>query len=273
MRLKIFLLIYCVVELTTSHAQEKEEKIYHFNYWIDVPLTAFGIAYNFYGQEQLRKAPRLSPEQCAHLSPDDINAFDRGAVKQDPAFANKAHNLSDIALRTVPVLPFLLGLDKNIRSEALNLSLMYLEMHSVNTLIYLASAQNIRRTRPFVYNENEIEERKSGIKTRDSFFSGHVSVVTASSFFLSKVYLDYHPEHKNKRWLFYSVSTIPALYTSYFRYKAGKHYPSDLIVGYLVGASIGILIPELHKSKLYNRLSISTMRSNNVVQTRFSFLF
>lgn len=271
---KIFLIILLLFTTNKSVlAEQNDSSIYHFNYWIDVPITVFGIAYNFYGQEQLRQAPRLSPEQYENLSPSDINAFDRLAAKQDPLFANKAHNLSDIALRTAPVLPFLLGFDKEIRKNALNLTLMYLETQSVNTLIYLASAQNIRRSRPFVYNPKEIKERKSGPKSRDSFYSGHVSVVTASTFFMSKVLLDYHPEYRNKRWLIYSIASLPSIYTGYFRFKAGKHFPSDIIVGYLIGASVGILVPQLHKSKFYQKLNISAMPFHDGIRTSLSYKF
>jgi membrane-associated phospholipid phosphatase len=31
------------------------------------------------------------------------------------------------------------------------------------------------------------------------------------------------------------------------RYGGGKHFFSDIIVGYAVGAAIGILVPQLHK--------------------------
>ena len=39
---------------------------------------------------------------------------------------------------------------------------------------------------------------------------------------------------------------LPAV-TGYLRFKAGKHFPTDIIVGYGVGATIGYLVPELHK--------------------------
>jgi membrane-associated phospholipid phosphatase len=40
--------------------------------------------------------------------------------------------------------------------------------------------------------------------------------------------------------------TLPAI-VGYLRVKAGRHYPSDVIVGYGVGALIGYLVPTLHK--------------------------
>ncbi len=270
---KLLAVLIMLLLSISLRAQKKDSSVYNLNYWVDIPLTTFGIIYNFHGQKELREAPRLRPDQYSSLSPMDVNAFDRSAARQDPAFANKAHKLSDIPLRTIPLLPFLLGLDKKIRNDALDLTLLYLETHSVGTLIYLASAQSIRRNRPFVYNPNELEERKSGPKSRDSFFSGHVSVVTTSSFFMSKVFLDYHPEYRNKRWIFYGLATIPSIYTGYFRFKAGKHFPSDVIAGYIIGAATGILVPELHKSKFYKKVNISALPINNGVATCLTYEF
>ena len=35
--------------------------------------------------------------------------------------------------------------------------------------------------------------------------------------------------------------------TGFFRYKGLKHYPTDIITGFAVGAATGILVPFLHK--------------------------
>lgn len=270
----VLLILFFFLLIPKGNSQsDTSEKVYSYNYWIDIPSIVLGFGYNFYGQERLRNYPRLDSMDYIHLSPSDINRFDRSATRQDPDFANDAHSLSDFGLRIAPALPFLLGFDKKIRQDALNLSLLYLQMHSINATVYLASALNIRRKRPFVYNPNEIYERKSGPKSTDSFFSGHVSVVNASTFFMAKVYLDYHPEKKKWRYLYYGLASLPAIYTGYFRYKAGKHYPSDLIVGYAVGAAVGILTPELHRSRLYKKAHVQPQIGLNYFGFKSSIQF
>lgn len=41
----------------------------------------------------------------------------------------------------------------------------------------------------------------------------------------------------------------------YWRYTSGKHFPSDILAGYLVWAGTGILIPYLHKWQLPDDVS------------------
>ena len=262
MKFALVFISIIILQIKGVSQTDSSENVYGYNYWIDIPSIVLGFGFNFYGQERLRNYPRLDSSDYINLGPSDINRFDRSATRQDPEFANDAHNLSDFGLRIAPALPFLLGFDKEIRKDALNLSMMYLQMHSINASVYLISALNIRRKRPFVYNPDEIYERKSGPKSTDSFFSGHVSVVSASTFFMAKVYMDYHPEKKWK-YLYYGLASVPAIYTGYFRYKAGKHFPSDLIVGFAVGAAVGILTPELHKSRIYKNVKIQPQIGSN----------
>jgi membrane-associated phospholipid phosphatase len=42
-----------------------------------------------------------------------------------------------------------------------------------------------------------------------------------------------------------SLATATAV--GYLRYDAGLHYPSDVIVGALVGGSVAYLVPRLHR--------------------------
>lgn len=83
---------------------------------------------------------------------------------------------------------------------------------------------------------------------RYSFFSGHTSSAAAMSFFTAKVFSDYFPDSKWKPLVWTMAATLPAL-TGYFRIKGGKHYPTDVIMGYTVGALIGFFVPYIHQTK------------------------
>jgi membrane-associated phospholipid phosphatase len=78
-------------------------------------------------------------------------------------------------------------------------------------------------------------------------------MAAASMFFMAKVYSDYHP---NSRWR-YAVWTVAALSpatTALLRVRAGKHFPIDVALGYVVGAATGYLVPFAHQKLQQKRL-------------------
>ena len=42
------------------------------------------------------------------------------------------------------------------------------------------------------------------------------------------------------------AAAVPAV-VAYFRIRAGKHFLTDNLVGYAVGATVGVLVPRLHR--------------------------
>ena len=102
------------------------------------------------------------------------------------------------------------------------------------------------RSRPFVYNEDFSLSKKQTVGARHAFFSGHTSLTAASCFFTARVFSDYFPDSKYKPLVWAGAILVPAT-VGYLRVAAGKHFPTDVITGYAIGATIGMLIPHLHK--------------------------
>jgi membrane-associated phospholipid phosphatase len=98
--------------------------------------------------------------------------------------------------------------------------------------------------RPLVYYTNLPEDQRTG-GSRNSFYSGHVAAAVADMWSMAKVYCDYHPE-ASKFWTF-AAASIPPIVMTYFRIRALDHFPSDLLVGWVVGGTCGIMIPEIHR--------------------------
>ena len=113
--------------------------------------------------------------------------------------------------------------------------------------MYFRSAFAIRRARPFTYNPDVPLERGVGEAKSNSFYSGHVSFSATGTFFLAKVFTDYHHIRGWKRIGIYSVASLPPILVGINRMKAGKHFRTDVITGFVVGAAAGILVPELHR--------------------------
>ena len=108
-----------------------------------------------------------------------------------------------------------------------------------------------RRRRPFTFYNDvvpiELQEKvfaKKGVLK--SFFSGHTSVVACNSFLTAKFINDFYPESNIKPYAWATAIIIPSI-TGYLRVKAGKHFITDVLVGFLVGSTVGWVIPELHK--------------------------
>jgi membrane-associated phospholipid phosphatase len=69
---------------------------------------------------------------------------------------------------------------------------------------------------------------------------------------MAKVYGDYHPDSKFK-YALYGFAIAATGTTAYLRHVAGKHFPSDLVVGTAMGTLTGILVPHFHKNKFYSK--------------------
>ena len=136
------------------------------------------------------------------------------------------------------------------------MALLYLESMSVTGLLYTGSVFINDRYRPYAYNPNVPMSKRVRGGAKNSFFAGHVALVGTSTFFMAKVYSDYHPESK-MRWVFFGLAGLATGTTGYLRYKAGEHFVSDVIIGTMVGTLSGVLIPHWHKNKKANdRLSL-----------------
>lgn len=88
-----------------------------------------------------------------------------------------------------------------------------------------------------------------------SFFSGHTAAAFTVATFVWKVVTDIHEDSIWMKLLWGSSLTLAAM-TGYARVEAGKHYPSDVIAGAVVGFAIGYLVLMLHKKKKGDRLSL-----------------
>ena len=116
----------------------------------------------------------------------------------------------------------------------------------------------VLRPRPFLYNiaGGNGDGQHLEADDRQSFLSGHTSMVATSSFFAAQVMIDLHPESSLKPLIWGAAATIPAV-TGYLRYRAGKHFPTDIIAGYGLGALIGTMIPKLHRIEIGKEASLS----------------
>ena len=183
----------------------------------------------------------LSPAEIAALDAHSINRWDRPAVENA---SERARRWSDFGLHSSLLLPAFLVADERMRDHGRTLALMYLQtMTAVGAVTELAKV-SFKRVRPYAYAVGPTS--RLPIDARKSFFSGHTSASFAGAVFFAKVYSDFNPD---SRWTpaVWAASLALASSVAYWRVAAGKHFPSDVMVGALVGSAVGYGIPALHK--------------------------
>lgn len=197
------------------------------------------------------RAEAFSVNEINALDPSTVNGFDRFATRR---FSNSAATASDWFRTGVLILPAIFLSNHHTKQDFVPLVIMSLEGALFNIGITELAKKLVQRTRPFLYNPEAPLDKKTTTNGRVSFFSGHTSHTAAFSFFIAKVMTDYHPDIKpGLKVAIWSVSaTIPAV-TAFLRVQAGKHFPSDVIAGYVVGGFLGFIIPHLHKKGNRNR--------------------
>lgn len=250
MRQTLFLILF----FFSLNVFAQEKQVFKINLKSDVPILIAGSGLGLLGFYQQKNTSVLSAQQISNLNPQDISAFDRSAVNNNNF---NSRRLSDFAIFGSLALSSSLFLDKKIQAEWQNVAFLGLETGLISIGLNLFSKANTLRIRPFVYNPNiSLAEKMENPDTKFSFYSGHANLSATACFFAAKIYESYYPNSKHKKWIWIGAASIPAL-TAYWRYDAGKHFPSDVIVGYFAGALIGYFVPHFHLAKNKRKVLVS----------------
>lgn len=233
------------LSLVTGSCFGQADSPYSFNWKKDLiaaSATSVFAAGGYFATTQLRP---LTTAQVNSLDPFVLTGIDRSAIDN---WSPKAATASDVLLYSSFVVPGLMMIDKRARKDFLVLGFMYLETAALTIGLTEIAKAATHRARPFVYNPSVSMDLKTNSDARQSFFSGHTSITTALCFLTAKVFSDYsnNPTHEALVWT--GAVILPAA-TASLRYAAGKHFPSDIIAGYIIGGIVGYAVPVLHKRK------------------------
>jgi membrane-associated phospholipid phosphatase len=143
--------------------------------------------------------------------------------------------------------PILSGV-RSGRRAALVDAIMYGESIALTQAFTLATKIGVRRPRPIDYVNCGGGSTTGGCADTDlqlSFFSGHASTTGAIS--ATATYLAFiRNPHSARPWITLGVGTALTAFVSYERVRSGEHFPTDVIMGSLAGAAIGVLVPHFH---------------------------
>lgn len=223
-----------------------DDSRFEFSWKLDAPLLIGGGGLALTGYLIKENVTPLTEEQVLSLDRSMINSFDRGATFLSRSASDKT---SDYFLYGSILSPITLFVSKSVRRDMFPVLLMYVETAAVVGGITNMIKGTTVRNRPYVYHEGTSMGRKLSKDARHSFISGHVSHSAAFCFVTGYMISRYADKEYIKVLGWTGAALIPAA-TGYLRYQAGKHFPTDIIGGYIIGAATGYLIPYLHRTKL-----------------------
>ena len=218
----------------------------------DIALASVGAISAVVGIALHNEVAPLTAEEVGALDRGTVNAFDRGATwNWSPDWQNVSDWTRDglvVAAGAVTFVPVLLD---GRWSEAATLGVIFAETAAFTIGVTNLAKVATRRERPYLYNdalsvEERIAEAGDTGEGSLSFFSGHASLSFAAATLLSTTYSDMHGPGT---WstVVWASSLGAATLVSVARVEAGKHFPTDVLVGAVVGGAIGHLVPRLHR--------------------------
>lgn len=231
--------------LAPAQAQQAPSP-YHTSFKKDGLITLGLAGVNTAGLLLIRSKTGPTREEVLAFRKDDVNAFDRFSAGW---YDENARTLSDyIFAGSLVATPAFLALNKDTRARYGQVAGLYLQTLAATGAVFTMSAGTVYRQRPLSYSTEASITERSRINATNSFFAGHTATTAAATFFAAKVFHDFHPDSRARPYVWAAAAAIPAA-VGYYRLQAGKHFLSDNLLGYTVGAAAGILVPQLHKTK------------------------
>jgi membrane-associated phospholipid phosphatase len=107
----------------------------------------------------------------------------------------------------------------------------------------------VRRPRPLLYSEAAPLDARENPAAALSFISGHSAQVAAVTTSVFSTTFRRDPD-RALPWVVLGVGTASTAMVGVGRVLAGRHFPSDVLIGTALGASTGFLLPAIHDAPL-----------------------
>jgi membrane-associated phospholipid phosphatase len=237
------LVVVAAVALHVSEAHAADPKpgpAYQLKLELDLPILLIGggMASSF---AFLSEAPGVA---CApSCDKSTVFSLDRFAAGwYEPAWGT----VGDIATASTLGAPLIaVVLDQGL-ANGLNDDLVIAEAALVTSALQITMSYAVARPRPRVYGDEASEEMRSDANAARSFFSGHVANTVATSVATLRTF-----QRLGKPRLGYALfgaGLAGSALVGVSRVAAGAHFPSDVFVGAMVGAGVGLALPAMHDS-------------------------
>ncbi|MBG42454.1 MAG: phosphoesterase PA-phosphatase [Aequorivita sp.] len=242
----------------TVFETQKSNSPYEWKWVRDGIWTGVGLGASAYGlmliknKDDLPLAERekFLNNESLQKEIDNLNFLDQWVAGKHNKSANA---ISDIPFALSFAAPFAFLFDDEINDHTGQYIGIYIESLATTAALYTITAGLVDRSRPYVYDNSgdTSNDRRFKNNGQRSFYSGHVAATATATFFAAKAYSDFNPDANGKVWVWTGAAVLPAS-VGILRMEAGQHFLTDVLLGYVLGAGTGILVPELHKKKMEN---------------------
>ena len=220
---------------------------YSFHKELDLPFIGVLAAMQYTSGATLAET-RQTPLNLDGLHRQDIPAFDRWAIG---FYSPKLSSMSSVIGTAELAIPVAVNAwDTYTGSQAwygvLVDALLFEEATTLSSSLSSYSKSFIRlHSTPLAYDPNVSATVREQPQNVSSFFSGHTTFAFTTAVFSAYTFQLRHSESPLVPWV-WGGSLAMATGVGSMRILAGKHFPSDVVMGAAVGAACGFVVPWLH---------------------------
>ncbi len=217
------------------------DTVYALDPRVDVPLALVPGLLSF--GWLLVEEPAFCAPQC---DPSGLNALDRSSAGN---FDQRWRLASDLGLfGALGTGMGALVADGGLAGGAQDFVVVAESILWANGLAVIGNLA-LRRPRPLLYGDRAPIESRENPAAQLSFISGHSALVAALTTSVFSTTYRRDPD-RALPWVVLGVGTAATAFTGVGRVLAGRHFPSDVLLGSALGASMGFLLPALHDAPI-----------------------
>jgi membrane-associated phospholipid phosphatase len=232
------LLAMCGSRSVSAQDVDAKQSAYRLSFRLDAPLLliAGGMASSYLFTNE------TAPPACAPLCDRaDVNAFDRRFAGWYSKTWTTVGNVTMVAVFVLVPAGLLVGEPSR---GGLGDLLVVGEAVLLTSALQVTASYAVGRPRPEVYGEEAPLAERSSADAGRSFFSGHVATCLTATIVATTAL--WRMDRRRLGWAVLSVGLAGSALIGVARIAGGGHFPSDVLVGYAVGAGVGIAVPALH---------------------------
>jgi len=235
----IGLLLACASRARADEARNP----YSVDWARDLSVTGVAAA-GWIGPELLRN--QLVNPSCP-CSVRDLNPLDRSTGRVQHAAPKLA---SDIGIASVYALSFALdaldtGVNRDDLTSWLEDAVVIAQALAINGALNAVAKVSFSRPRPLLYGRPGTDPALVDGENYASFYSEHTSGAFAAGLAYAQTFALRHPKGP-ARFIMYAAAFAAGSAIAALRVSAGMHFPSDVLVGAIVGSTVGMTVPWLH---------------------------